>query len=141
MARGQELSNRLAASQEIAHAITLARLVPVPPTTDNVVLQRAFPLRLQTYTLFTEGYAEDSPRRRQLVALVRTRFGLGATIEFGVGVWQGQQEHSARITLVTDLDYDAPVLQLAEDITRGFGQDGVLVTVTPAVGRLVVPRR
>ncbi len=73
-----------------------------------------------------------------LVRLV-SRYFEGATILYGVGVWNGATEHSAMVEIIGDSNDLQTVAHLAGDIRLVHGQTAVLVTWTP-VNQLLITK-
>ncbi len=81
------------------------------------------------FTLYTEN-------RPNLAALV-SRYFQGATIYNGVGLWQGETEHSAVVEIVGTMDDLQRVVFLAGDIREVNKQQSVLLTYGPVSSILV----
>lgn len=85
------------------------------------------------YRLFTEG-AESL--RESLLDLIE-RYFEGATITYGVGLWQGVTEVSAIVDIIGTSDDLQAIASLAGDIRFVHGQSTVLVTWAP-VNQLLI---
>jgi hypothetical protein len=82
------------------------------------------PLTTVAYRLFTE---DADALRDSLVKLV-SRYFEGATITYGIGLWQGVTERAAVIDIIGNANDLQAIVNLAGDIRFVHGQTAVLVT-------------
>ena len=87
------------------------------------------------FRIYTEG-------KPDALAVIRDRLAryaqLGATITFGVGIWQDTLETSVTVDIIAARgDYQAIVF-LSGDIKHALDQQAVIVTVEPLVSMLTV---
>lgn len=82
-------------------------------------------------------YTEDSDSTRESLIRLVSRYFDGATITYGVGVWQGATERNATVEIVAAVGDLQKIVNLAGDIRFVHGQTAVLVTWAP-VSQLLV---
>ena len=71
------------------------------------------------YRLYTENVEGASEK---VVRCLEKHGFSGATLQGGIGVWQGDTEKSLVVEIQTDGDYQGPISELAESIRRELNQ-------------------